>query len=371
MGMDEMILREDATDVPKEFYKNMTSHAVDIKAASESLLNLINEVLDLSKIESGKMCLVEQEYDVEEMLRGMVKMIRARSDQKGLSFTVDIDEKIPSRLYGDMGKIKQIVINLLTNAVKYTKHGGLTLRVSVLENNTENCRLLFSVKDTGIGIKKEDMGRLFEAFERLDEVKNGGIQGTGLGLDISRQFAELMNGDIKCESVYGEGSEFTFVVRQKIVAPEPIGSFYENRDEVNVGSYKPLFIAPDAAVLVVDDNQKNLEVIKGLLASTKMFVSTANSGQECLDKLKASTFNVVLLDHYMQGMDGLETVKKINERYPDLPVYAITANAESGGEEFYISHGFRGYLTKPIDTGLLERTIRKCLPDDIVEDMLE
>lgn len=371
IGMDEMIVREDASDVPKSYHRSMMSYASDIRAASESLLSLIDDVLDLSRIESGRMKLIEQEYNTEDVIRGMVRMIRARSDQKGLTFGVDIDEGLPSVLYGDVGKIKQVVLNLLTNAVKYTKHGGLVLKVTLEDRDGSNCRICYSVKDTGIGIKQEDMDRVFEAFERLDEQQNSGIQGAGLGLDISRQFAELMKGELKCESVYGKGSEFTFRVNQRVIDATPLGKFNEHLSDYVKGPYKPQFVAPDAAVLVVDDNQMNLTVIKGLLASTKMFISTATTGEECLEKLKESTFNVVLLDHFMQGIDGIETVAKIREKYPDLPVYAITANTEAGGEEFYISKGFDGYLTKPIDTLTLEKTIRKCLPDDIVEDMVK
>ncbi len=366
MGMDEMILREDPTDVPKPYFMSVINYALDIRNASESLLNLINDLLDMSKIESGKMHLVEQEYDSADLLRSIVSMIRVRSSQKDLSFGIDIDEDLPRRMHGDSEKIKQIVLNLLTNAVKYTEIGGFTLTVSVSEINDETCDLRFSVRDTGIGVKPEDMDKLFTAYERLDEEKNSGIQGTGLGLDISRRFAELMGGKIWCESVYGEGSEFILTVRQKIVDPIGIGEFKEQTDEGTKGPYVPQFIAPDADVLVVDDNPMNLTVIKGLLKSTKMFVTTASSGEECLEKLKYGSFNVVLLDHMMPGMDGIETVAKIRETDKDLPVYALTANATAGGDEFYISRGFTGYLAKPIDSVALEKAIMKHLPEEIM-----
>lgn len=366
MGMDEMILREDATGVPKPYFMSIMNYSLDIKSASESLLGLVNDILDISKIESGKMHLVEQEYSPEEQIRAMIKMIRVRSTEKDLFFSVKIDGSIPTRLYGDVGKIKQVVLNLLTNAVKYTEKGGFTLTATVLEQNAESCKLKFSVKDTGIGVKEEDIDKLFNAFERLDEERNSGIQGTGLGLDISRQFAELMNGELRCESVYGEGSDFIFVVEQKIIDKTPIGEFSEEVDEAPVGRYMPQFIAPDASVLVVDDNQMNLTVIKGLLASTKIFVATATSGEECLEKLMASDFNVVLLDHFMPGMDGLETIKHIREKDKELPVYCLTANVEPEGNNFYTSRGFNGYLAKPIDSALLERTIRKHIPDSMI-----
>lgn len=365
MGMDEMILREDATDVPKGYFMSVVNYALDIRRASESLLGLINDLLDMSKIESGKMHLVERGYDVAEMLRAVVSMIRVRGREKDLAFDVDIDPTLPVRLYGDDGKIKQVVLNLLTNAVKYTDTGGFKLTVSVLEKDDSRCNLRFSVKDTGIGIKPEDMDKLFTAYERLDEEKNSGIQGTGLGLDISRRFAQLLGGSLTCESTYGEGSEFIFTFTQGIVEAKKLGEFTEEDDNNMKGPYVPQFVAPEAEILVVDDNPMNLSVIKGLLKSTKMFVTTASSGAECLEKIKYGNFNVVLLDHMMPGMDGVETLQRIRETHPDLPVYALTANS-TAGEDFYISNGFNGYLAKPIDSYTLEKTILAHLPEEIV-----
>ena len=365
MGMDEMILREDAKDVPKGYFMSIINYALDIRSASESLLGLINDLLDISKIESGKMHLVEQGYDVADLLRSIVRMIRVRSKEKDLTFEVDIDEAIPRRLYGDSGKIKQVVLNLLTNAVKYTEEGGFVLKVTKEEESDNSCRLQFSVKDTGIGVKQEDMEKLFTAYERLDEEKNSAIQGTGLGLDISRRFAELMGGKLWCESVYGEGSEFILTVDQRIEDNTYMGRFIENIDDGAKGPYVPQFVAPDADILVVDDNPMNLAVIKGLLKATRMFVTTASSGEECLDKIKYGTFNVVLLDHMMPGMDGVETVERIRVDNPDLPVYALTANSTLG-EDFYLSKGFTGYLAKPIDSKALEITIMKHLPPEMM-----
>ncbi len=365
LGMDEMILREDATDVPKGYFLSVINYASDIKNATDSLLGLINDLLDISKIESGKMHLVEQEYDTKELLKSIVTMIRVRAAEKDLLFTVDIDESLPKRLYGDSGKIKQIILNLLTNAVKYTQKGGFTLKIIVEEKTNDTCKLRISVKDSGIGVKKEDLEKLFTAYERLDEEKNSGIQGTGLGLDISRRFAELMQSKLWCESTYGEGSEFIFVLDQKIIERKAIGEFSMDDNEISAGPYVPRFVAPDAEILVVDDNSMNLAVIKGLLKATKMFVTTAESGEECLEKIKYGDFNVVLLDHMMPGMDGIETLSKIRETHPDLPVYALTANS-TAGEEFYKSKGFDGYLAKPIDSVVLEKTILKHLPESIV-----
>ena len=334
MGMDEMLLREDGSSVPKSYYMSVVNYALDIKRATESLLGLINDLLDISKIESGKMNLVEIEYSLPELLRSIISMIRVRSAEKKLTFDVQVDEKLPTRLYGDSGKIKQIVLNLLTNAVKYTEKGGFTLKLSletpeelpaivsepddkgIIQADTDSCSLRFSVKDTGIGVKEEDLDRLFTAYERLDEERNSGIQGTGLGLDISRRFAELMGGKLWCESVYGEGSEFILTLRQRIIDGTPIGKF-EEHDELEMrGPYVPQFVAPAAKILVVDDNSMNLNVIQGLLKATKMAVTTVSSGEECLELLKEKDFHIILLDHMMPGMDGIETLAKIRETYP-------------------------------------------------------
>ncbi len=366
IGMDEMILRENTSEEHKLYAGNITGYARNIKLASESLLGLINDLLDISRIESGKMHLVEQEYDTEELIRTIIAMIRVRAEDKKLYFDVEVDEHLPRRMYGDGGKIKQIVLNLLTNAVKYTEEGGLTLAVKVKEKNDAGIKMDFSVKDTGMGIKQEDMDKLFSAYERLDEEKNSSIEGTGLGLDISMQYAKMMGGTIRCESVYGEGSEFTLSIRQKIADTKEMGVFLEEADDNSKGGYRPQFIAPDADILVVDDNPMNLNVIKGLLKPTKVFITTASGGEECLKKLKLNDFNVVLLDHMMPGMDGIETVAKIRETHPDLPVYALTANVTSGGEAFYVSKGFNGYLTKPVDIVAVEHAIMKHLPREMM-----
>ena len=367
IGMDELILREEASDVPRPYYLSMIGYATDIKSASESLLSLINDILDISKIESGKMNLVEQEYNTEDLIRSLTTMIRVRSEEKNLSFTLDIDPDIPKRLYGDMGKIKQVVLNLLTNSVKYTIEGGLSLSASLIKTEDRHCEICYKVKDTGIGIKEEDLSKLFSAFERVDEKRNSAIQGTGLGLNISKQFAELMGGELTCESVYGEGSSFIFTLRQQIVDASPMGVFIEDKKEAT-GPYKPLFVAPDASVLVVDDNPMNLTVIKGLLSATKVFVTTAVSGEECLERVKESTYDVILLDHLMPGMDGIETLEKLRDKRYTMPVYAMTANSEPE-EGYYKSLGFDGYLAKPVEARMLEELIMKHLPDKIVQKL--
>ena len=367
MGMNEMILREEHEAVPEAYYNNIMKHARDIEFASESLLSLINDVLDISQIESGKMRLVEQEYDEEEFLRDVINMLRVRSDAKEVRFDVDIDEELPRRLFGDMGKIKQIVLNLLTNALKYTEEGGFDLKVKVLGKDKDSVTIQYSVTDTGQGIKEEDMKYLFNAFESLEEVKNSNIQGSGLGLDISKHFADLMNGELTCESEYGKGSTFTFVVRQIVVDPTEIGFFEEKVEEAEKGPYIPRFVAPDISILVVDDNPMNLAVIKGLLKPTEINITTAASGEECLSIMEKEKFHIVLLDHLMPGMDGIETMGKIKALYPNVPVYALTANTMPEAEEFYKSKGFLGYIAKPIDSKYLESTIMKHIGDEIIK----
>ncbi len=362
MGMNEMAIRQDSTGVPKEYHNIMMGYASDIRNAAQSLLSLINDLLDMSKIESGKMHLVEQEYDSAKVIRSIVSMIRPGTTEKELTFDVIVDEMLPTRLYGDYGKIKQIIINLLSNALKYTNEGGFCFTVEMTKREDDIAYLRFSVNDTGIGVKEEDSEKLFTAYERLDEEKNSDIQGTGLGLDISKRFSELLGGELIYESDYGKGTEFILTLKQKIVDAKPLGAFIEEEDD-NKGKYIPKFVAPDADILVVDDNPMNLNVIKGLLAPTRVFVTTSPSGKDALDKISVNKFDVVLLDHMMPGMDGVETLERIRKDYPDLPVYALTANA-TNGEEYYTSRGFNGYLSKPVETEILEKTIMSHLPKE-------
>ncbi|MCR5417001.1 MAG: response regulator [Pseudobutyrivibrio sp.] len=369
MGMNEMILRENAEGVPTKYFMSIMNYSNDIRVASESLLGLINDILDLSKIESGKMNLVEQEYDVKELLHNLITMIQVRINEKDLFFKQNIDEKIPTKLYGDVGKVKQVVLNLLTNAVKYTNEGGFYLTVTVIEKDEENCKLLFTVKDTGIGIKDEDMDKLFSAFERLDERKNSSIQGTGLGLDISRQFAQLMGGTLTCDSIYGMGSTFAFIVDQKIVDDTPIGMFMEEDLSDIKNKYIPKFEAPEVKILAVDDNKMNLTVIKGLLKGLKTQVTTVESGQECLDVLAKESFHLVLLDHMMPVMDGVDTLNEMRKQGYNVPTIALTANYYPNGNEYYKDLGFDGYLSKPVDADLLEETIKKFVPVDLINEI--
>ncbi|SFQ32780.1 Signal transduction histidine kinase [Lachnospiraceae bacterium XBB1006] len=367
MGMDEMILREDKRQDMEPYVKHVGQYAQSIKRAADSLLSLINDILDLSKIESGKMNLVNREYSVEELLRSLITMIRVRSNEKDLGFTYDVDETIPQRLYGDDGKIKQVMLNLLTNAVKYTEIGSLNLFMKVLEQTDTEVTILYGVKDTGIGIREEDMDKLFGTFERLDERRNSGIQGTGLGLDISKQFVTLMGGNISCESVYGEGSTFFFTLKQGIVDKTPIGEFEEGKEEEErYASYVPLFVAPEAKVLLVDDNEMNLQVITGLLSATQVNITTVMSGADCLEQAEKERYHVILLDHMMPQMDGIETRRRLQEKQITTPVIALTANAATNGEDYYKERGFQGYLPKPVDGKQLEETLRQFIPSNLI-----
>nr|MCR5272090.1 response regulator [Lachnospiraceae bacterium] len=369
MGMNEMILRENTDNVSDDYVEAVTGYADNIKRASETLLGLVNDLLDLSKVESGKMNLVEREYDTAEFVRSLTMMIRVRSEEKGLDFKTDIDENLPKTLYGDDGKLKEILLNLLTNALKYTKEGGFVLKIEQRNNEEGVCKIYYSVKDTGMGIKQEDIKRLFNAFERFDEVKNSGIQGTGLGLDISKKFVALMGGELCCDSVYGQGSTFYFAIDQKIVDETPMGVFTEEQVKKKKDVYVPEFFAPDAKVLAVDDNDMNLQVIRGILKGTKVNITTVTSGKECLEKLMNEEYHIVLLDHMMPEMDGIETLENIRKFDRSIPVIALTANVMSGGDNFYIQKGFNDYLSKPVDSKQIELTLKKYLPDELLQEV--
>jgi signal transduction histidine kinase/CheY-like chemotaxis protein/HPt (histidine-containing phosphotransfer) domain-containing protein len=367
LGMDEMILREDTAGVPIKYSESVTGYAHDIKNASLHLLGLINDVLDVSKIESGKMSLVEQNYDTRQFLGSITTMFKIRTKEKDLYFETDIDPQLPTWLYGDDGKIKHVLINLLSNAIKYTDSGKIKLTVSLVYRQKNKCSVYFAVEDTGIGIEKNKLDKIFEAFERLDEDKNSSIQGTGLGLHISHQFCHILGGDLMVESKVGEGSRFFFVLEQGIVDNSPIGDLTETlikeKDE-----YVPAFYAPEARVLVVDDNDMNLKVIEGLLRKTGLKLTLALSGKECLEKLGKAAFNLIILDHMMPGMDGVETLKRIREKNIQIPVIALTANVMNGGAAFYKSAGFDDYLPKPVEGKTLEETILKYLPVGLLKN---
>ena len=365
LGMNEMILRE-CTD------EQLLSYAANVQSSGKTLLFLINDILDMSKIESGKMEIVPAEYEVENLLMDLWNVIFLRAREKGLSIRFSLEETLPGTLYGDDVRIKQIVTNLLTNAVKYTPQGGVEMEVSHERQGKEELTLILSVRDTGMGIRKEDMGKLFESFQRLDEDKNRNIEGTGLGMNITMSLLKLMDGEMNVESEYGKGSVFTVRIPQKIVRDQPAGSFeaMQSRREKGVSRTAQGFVAPEAKVLVVDDNNMNLTVFKALLKRTQMKITTAGSGRQCLELAKNEKFHVIFMDHMMPEMDGIETLHEMQKLsdFPnrDTPVVVLTANAMAGAREGYLKEGFVDFLTKPIDGALLEQTTERYLPRELV-----
>ncbi len=362
IGMNEMILRESSN-------KTVIGYAENIKSASNNLLSIINDILDFSKIESGRMEISEQNYSVDELLRNVINMIRIKAESKNLRFDVDVDENIPKRLRGDDVRIAQIMLNLLNNAVKYTPEGSITFTVKA-DNISNDTILRFSVKDTGIGIKEEDISSLFDDFQRLDLSKNRNIEGTGLGLAITYRLIDLMNGQIDVASEYGKGSEFSVIIPQVIVDKTPVGKFSENVDvdEISKNRQSALFTAPDAEILVVDDNTMNILVARNLLKRTKVRVTECMSGKDALEAMKKKAFDVILLDHMMPEMDGIETLRMSkmleDNMSKNAPVIALTANAVSGVREMYLSEGFDDYIAKPIDGTSLEEMLRKYIPEE-------
>ncbi len=360
IGMNEMILREKPDDKDSKYSASIRSYAGNIEKASDLLMGIVGDILDMAKIESGNMDIVEREYNTLDNLQSVIAMINVRSSQKGLLFEQVIDEKTPAVLYGDSVRIRQVLLNLLSNAVKYTDKGGFILKLEANNIGNDTCKMIFTVKDTGIGIKEEDLDKLFQPFLRFDEVKNNMIQGTGLGLSLAKQFAEKMGGTITCSSKYGEGTVFTFTIDQKIVESTPIGEFRSSQITEEALT-EPEFVATAGRILVIDDNDMMLELVKGLLSDGKLEVITALSGEEGLEDLEKEDFDLVLLDHLMPGMDGIETLMHIREKNPNLPVIALTGNETGDGGKFYKDKGFTDYLLKPVRMKELVETVHKYL----------
>ena len=366
LGFDEMILRESSEE-------DVKTYAANIKNSGKTLLALINEILDFSKIESGKLEIDPVEYDTALLINDMLDMIEFRAGEKDLKIFHDIDENIPSKLFGDDIRLREIFTNLLTNAVKYTNTGGVTLSIKVLSSDGDKVRLHASVSDTGIGIKEEDKEHIWDSFQRLDTKHNRGIEGTGLGLAITHKYIELMGSTLKFDSEYGHGSNFYFDFDQPIIDPAPIGDFEKKRKGLHksVEIYKEGFEAPDAHILLVDDVLLNLTVFKGLLKNTRINIDTATSGREAIGKMRAFKYDIVFLDHMMPGMDGIETMSHIlKDKDIDIegvPIIALTANAITGAQKMYIDNGFTDYLSKPVVPSKLEELLRKYLPDDKIK----
>ena len=371
IGLDEMILRDESiSDESAECAKN-------IQAASQMLLEIINNILDMSKIESGRMELNSVEYDLGNLLSDIVGMIWIRAKEKGLEFHIDVDPNLPASLIGDDVRIKQILINILNNAVKYTKEGSVTLSIQAKQTDLniegslpDSVDVIFTVTDTGTGIKKENIPQLFTAFKRVDSEENRYVEGTGLGLSIVKQFVLLMGGTIKVNSVYTQGSTFVVEIPQGIASGDRIGELdLESMHLMNHRvRYTQSYEAPEARVLVVDDNEMNLFVVSKLLSDTGAMVDTAESGEECLKKTYARHYDVIFLDHLMPEMDGIECLHRIRRqeggKSRNSRVCAFTANTGNDIQSLFKQEGFDSYLSKPVNAEMLEMELRQLLPED-------
>lgn len=367
LGLNEMVLRDSQDD-------SIRMYSESIRSAGSTLLGIINDILDFSKIEAGKMELINVDYSFASLLNDLVNMVQKKAEDKGLSFNPVIDKNIPTTLNGDEIRIKQIIINILSNAAKYTEKGSITFSVHAqkIDDKPDAIKLKVSVADTGIGIKPEDLDKLFAAFERIDEKKNRNIEGTGLGMAITQRFLDMMGSHLEVQSEYGKGSEFSFELEQKVVNWEPIGDFEEafKRSIGEHKNYREKFTAREARVLVVDDTPVNLTVFVSLLKRTGLQIDTAESGDDCISLFTKRHYDVIFLDHMMPEKDGIETLKEMkaitDTPNAATPVICLTANAISGMREMYKNAGFDDYLTKPIDAEKLESMLLSYLPKEKV-----
>ncbi len=372
LGMNEMILRECEDE-------NILEYSGSIKMASNTLLSLINDILDFSKIESGKMEIIPVDYDISSVIGDLVAMVQTRAEEKGLKLILEFDKTLPKMLRGDEIRIKQIITNILTNAVKYTEKGSVTFHIGYepIENTEDLIMLDVSIKDTGIGIKQEDIDKLFSEFDRIEEMRNRNIEGTGLGMSITTHLLEMMDSHLKVESVYGEGSKFSFKLQQKVVKWEQLGDYEKAYHNVLAARavYKESFVAPYANILVVDDNPMNLLVFKNLLKQTQVKVDTADDGDSALRMMRNKRYDLVFLDHLMPGKDGIETLRELKAWHDNpnfnTPFVCLTANAISGARDEYIAAGFDDYLSKPINPNKLEDMLIELLPDELIESVNE
>lgn len=364
LGMDEMILRETKENTTQ-------GYARDIMSAGKTLLSIINDILDLSKVEEGKMEIIPVQYGLSSIINDLVGMIKDRAINKGLEFKVKVNENIPYLLVGDEIRIRQCVMNLLTNAVKYTEKGSVIFSVDYKKKDDNNILLSFSVEDTGIGMKPEDMEKLFAPYRRIEERRNRTIEGTGLGMSITRQLLELMGTSLGVESVYGEGSVFHFEINQEVVSWDEIGDYAKRLEDIRGDNemYHELFHAPSAKILIIDDTEMNHTVMESFLKKTLVRIDSAMSGKEGLELAKKNEYDVIFIDHMMPDMDGIETLGHMRdiELNKNTPAIALTANAISGAREMYLESGFEDYLSKPVEGMRLEKMLAYYLPDDKME----
>ncbi len=382
LGMNEMIIRESeqarletSPERTASAFNNISIYAGNIESAGNNLLSIINDILDFSKIEAGRMNIVQSSYLLSSVLNDVSNTVYFKAREKGLDFQVEVDELIPDGLYGDEVRIRQVITNLLVNAVKYTRRGCVTLKVGCEAETVEPGKMIMltvSVQDTGIGIREEDIGKLFTKFQRVDLKRNSTVEGTGLGLAITHSLLSMMGGEIRVESQYGVGSTFTVTLPQKIVSCESVGNFQTKFEKNVLGgtTYQETFRAPEAHILIVDDTRMNLTVVTGLLKSTEIMIDTAVSGVEAIEYTRTTPYDLILMDQRMPKMDGTEALHWIREQQDGLnhetPVICLTADAVIGAKERYLSEGFTDYLTKPIDSKALEKLLIRYLPPEKV-----
>lgn len=371
LGMNEMIHRECDDET-------ILGYSDTIEKAGTSLLGIISDILDFSKIESGKMELVDVCYSLPALIRDLYNLVYFRADGKGLAVELDIDETLPKQLYGDELRVKQIITNLLTNAVKYTDEGSIKLTIRRATQSDESVTMYVEVADTGMGIKKDDMEKLFSSFERLETERNRTVEGAGLGLTITSELLGQMGSRLEVDSTYDVGSRFFFTLKQGIADATRIGKFDKNTvmaDTTGSKRDRVPFKAPGARVLIVDDTPMNLQVIVALLKRTGMQIDTAASGGECIDLFEENDYNIIFLDYRMPGLDGIETVHELSLRFPDkferVPIISLTASAVSGDREKMLEAGFTDYLTKPVNIFDMENMLRKYLPRDLQKEETE
>lgn len=361
LGMNEMILRETHENTTRQY-------SLDIKSAAETLHGIIDEILDMSRMETGSMEIVSVNYSLRDLIRSTINIIELKVKDKKLSFRLDVEEDIPSGYYGDEIRIRQVLSNILSNAVKYTESGFISMKISGerIDSNEEN--LFVEISDSGIGMKPEDVAAMFEEYTRFDITKNRNVEGTGLGMTITMQLLEMMGSKLEVSSVYGEGSTFKFALKQTIWDESPLGDIRKNMLN-RQGSYlhENTFEAPSTRILMVDDNAINRKVFKGLLKDTKLQIDEAPSGQVCLDMVKKNRYRLIFMDHLMPDMDGIETFHLLknmpDNESRDAKVIMLTANAVMGAREMYLDEGFDDFMAMPIVPSALEELIKKYIKD--------
>jgi signal transduction histidine kinase/CheY-like chemotaxis protein len=370
LGMDEMILREtEAGSVAdQEKLGRIHTYGENIRDAGNVLLSIINDILDLSKIESGKMELVREKYHFAKTLQDVNTMMRIRAEQKGLRYVVETDGEMPEYFYGDELRIRQILVNILNNAVKYTEKGSVTISVTQKELEGRNITLRIAVRDTGIGIRKEDMEQIFGAFERVDKEVNHHIEGTGLGLSIVKQLIILMGGRIEVDSSFGEGSLFAVEIPQEIAGGGLMKNYEADGEQEGAGQEVQVFRTKDCRFLLVDDNRMNLLVAKHFLDELDAEIVSVTGGEEALEKMRREKYDLIFMDHMMPEMDGVQ-VLEISREDPEninreTPMIMMTANALNGMREEYLQTGFADYISKPIDSKQLMAVVRHHLPEE-------